>query len=476
MSDPLLLNARGLVELYRQRQLSPVEVTQAAFARIARLNPVFNAFCALDEANALKAARESEARYLREQPLGSVDGVPTTVKDLLLAKGVPTRRGSRTVDPDQAWDEDAPPVARLREQGAIILGKTTTSEFGWKGVTDSPLTGVTCNPWDTRLTPGGSSGGAAVAAALGMGTLNVATDGGGSIRIPAGFCGVFGFKPTWGVIPVYPHSPAFTLWHQGPITRTVGDAAMMLTVAAQKDSRDWAAAPTIGIDYLKGLEQGIAGMRIGYSRTLGYARVDPQVIDRVDQAVQALAALGAQVVDLDLDLDDPIEIMRPLWSVALALALKPMTPAMRALCDPPMVELAETGFRLSAIEYRELERARDAFARRMLALHADHDLVVMPQLATTAFETGHEVPPGREWTHWWQWSPFTYPFNLTQQPAASVPCGFTDEGMPIAMQIVGAKFDDLRVLRAARAYESMYPFRLPEGLSGRPSALPGRRN
>ncbi len=460
--DPLLLSANELVDQYRLRQLSPVEVTRAVLARIAKLNPIYNAFCVVDEVTALESARESEARWQRGLPLGPVDGVPTTVKDLLLTKGWPTLRGSRATDPNQKWDEDAPPVARLREQGAILLGKTTTPEFGWKGVTDSPLTGVTLNPWDERLTPGGSSGGAAVAAALGMGTLNVATDGGGSIRIPAAFCGLFGIKPTWGVVPVYPHSPAWTLWHQGPITRNVADAALMLTLIAQPDGRDWAAAPALGIDYSQDLDMGIKGLRIGYSGTLGYAKVDAEVAKLVDRAVSEFATLGAQVEELDLVLEDPIHIMQPLWAVALALAVEPMSPAQRALCDPPMLELAEAGFHLSAIKYRQLERARDAFGRRMTGLHTKYDLILTPQLATTAFAAGHEVPPGGELKRWWQWSPFTYPFNLTQQPAATVPCGFAANGLPVALQIVGAKFADALVLRAARAYERAHPFVMPK--------------
>ena len=460
-SDPLLLTAGQLVAQYRMRRLSPVEVTAAVLQRIAQLNPVYNAFCVVDEAAALESARQSEARWQRSEPLGPVDGVPATVKDLVLSKGWPTLRGSRTIDPNQVWDEDAPPVARLREQGAILLGKTTTPEFGWKGVTDSPLTGVTLNPWDRRMTPGGSSGGAAVAAALGMGTLNVATDGGGSIRIPAGFCGLFGIKPTWGLVPVYPHSPAWTLWHQGPITRTVADAALMLTLIARPDARDWAAGPALGIDYTEDLNKGVEDLRIGYSRTLGYAKVDAAVGRLVDRAVLEFAALGARVEELDLVLEDPIHIMQPLWAVALALAIEPMSREQRALCDPPMLELAQMGLALSAIQYRQLERGRDALGRRMNAMHTEYDLLVTPQLATTAFAAGHEVPPGSELKRWWQWSPFTYPFNLTQQPAATVPCGFAPNGLPVALQIVGAKYADALVLRAARAYESAHPFVLP---------------
>jgi aspartyl-tRNA(Asn)/glutamyl-tRNA(Gln) amidotransferase subunit A len=471
VSDILSLSAPELVERYRTKRLSPVEAVQAALERIDKLQPIYNAFVLVDKESALRWARESEARWYEGAPLGLVDGVPSTVKDLILTKGWPTRRGSRTVDPDQPWEEDGASVARMKEQGAVFLGKTTTPEFGWKGVTDSPLTGTTCNPWDTRMTPGGSSGGAAVASALGMGALHIATDGGGSIRIPAGFSGLFGFKPTWGIVPVHPHSPALTLWHQGPISRTVSDAALMLTVIARPDARDWYQAPPLNIDYREGLEGGVKGLRIAYSPTLGYAKVDPEVAQLVEKAVQSFAELGARVEQIDLQLEDPIAIMQPLWAVALALAIAPMTAEQRALCDPPMLELAEPGFHLSALEYRQIEKRRETFARRMVALHTEYDLLITPQLATTAFAVNHEVPPNTEMKRWWQWSPFTYAFNLSQQPAATVPCGFAHNGLPVAMQMVGAKFADALVLRAARAYERAHPFVTPTlGADGR--ALP----
>ncbi|MEX0961142.1 MAG: amidase [Burkholderiales bacterium] len=462
MSDDVLsMPAAELVGLYRSKRVSPVEVTRAALERIARLNPIYNAFVLVDEERALKDARASEARWQRGEPAGLVDGVPATVKDLIVTEGWPTLRGSRTIDPDQPWTEDGPPVARMKEQGAVFLGKTTTPEFGWKGVTDSPLTGVTVNPWDTRLTPGGSSGGAACAAALGMGTMHIATDGGGSIRIPAAFCGLFGFKPTFGFVPVHPHSPALTLWHQGPISRTVGDAALMMTVIARPDVRDWYQAPALNLDFRSELDAGVKGLRIGYSPALGYADVDPQVAELVEAGARVYESLGANVEELDLQLDDPISIMRPLWSVALALAIGPMNAQQRALLDPPLLEIAEEGFRLSAIEYRQLERAREAFSRRMCMLHRDYDLLLTPQLAVTAFEAGHEVPPGSHRKRWWEWSPFTYPFNLSQQPCATVPCGFTPAGLPVGLQLVGNKFADQRVLQAARAFESAKPFVMP---------------
>jgi len=459
--DILSLSATQLIEQYRAKRMSPVDALNAALQQADEQNPVHNAFVVVDRESALRAARQSEGRWQRGTPLGRVDGVPTTVKDLILAKGWPTLRGSRTIDPNQKWEEDGATVARLREQGAVFLGKTTTPEFGWKGVTDSPLTGVTRNPWNTDLTPGGSSGGAAVAAALGMGWMHVATDGGGSIRIPAAFCGLFGFKPTWGIVPVHPHSPALTLWHQGPISRNVTDAALMLSVITRPDPRDWYAVPSPGIDYTQNLDEGIRGRRIAYSRTLGYAVVDAEVARLVDAAVRKFEDLGAQVEEIDLDLEDPISIMQPLWAVALALAVAPMTTEQRAMMDQPLLDLAEPGFHLSALEYRQLEKARETFARRVTGVHPQYDLVITPQLATTAFAVNHEVPPGTHMQRWWQWSPFTYPFNLTQQPAATVPCGFASNGLPVAMQIVGAKFADHLVLKAARAYEREHPFVMP---------------
>ena len=461
MADEVLSrSAADIVALYRSRGISPVEVLAATLDRIDRLDRIHNAFVMIDRQGALNDARASEERWRRGEPNGLIDGLPVTVKDLIVVKGMPTRRGSHTTNPAPS-EEDSPPVVRLRQQGAVFLGKTTTSEFGWKAVTDSPLTGVTRNPWNAHLRSGGSSGGAGVAAALGLGILHLGTDGGGSIRIPAGFCGIFGFKPTFGVISVHPHSPALSLWHQGPLTRTVPDAALMLTVMAGPDIRDWYAGPELNIDYRDRLSDGIRGFRIAYSRTLGYAKADPKVISVVDKAVEELADLGAHVDEIEPNLDDPIEIMKPLWSVALALGVAPMTKVQRTLIDPPILDLADPGFRLSALAYRRLEQARENFGRQMAMLLAKYDLLVTPQLAIVAFAAGHEVPPGSQMKRWWEWSPFTYPFNLTQQPAAAVPCGFTTSGLPVSMQIVGAKFSDALVLRAAHAYETIHPFVLP---------------
>ncbi|MCU0869594.1 MAG: amidase [Burkholderiales bacterium] len=471
MSEDLTaLSATALVAHYASRSLSPVDVTRAVVARVEALDRLFNTFVVFDADRALDAARASEARWSASRPAGPLDGVPVSVKDLILARDWPTLRGSLTTDPTAPWTDDGPPVARLRDSGAVLLGKTTTSEFGWKGVTDSALTGVTRNPWDARLTPGGSSGGAGAACALRFGPLHLATDGGGSIRIPAAFCGVFGFKPTWGLVPVHPHSPAGTLWHQGPITRHVADAAAMLDVIARPDPRDWAQIPC-GVDFsAASLDAGIAGLRIAWSPDLGYARVEPDVLAATTAALDVLRDAGACIETVSLGLDDPIDVMQPLWSVALATALAPLDPARRNRVEPALQALAAPGFTLSALELRAVEKARERFGQRMQALHAQFDLLVTPQMPITAFEVGHEVPPGSGRTRWWEWSPFTYPFNLTQQPTATVPCGFDRRGLPVALQLVGAKFDDARVLRAARAFEQRRPFAVPDVDVGAASA------
>ena len=269
-SDLLTLSAAELLRLYRARRASPLEVTRAALQRIDSLNPVLNCFCFIAP-DALAAAKESEARWMKGEPRGALDGVPVSIKDLLLTKGWPTLRGSKTVDPKGPWNDDAPVVARLREAGAVLLGKTTTPEFGWKGVTDNPLTGITRNPWNPAKTPGGSSGGAAAALAAGMGPLTLGTDGGGSIRIPCAFTGVFGLKPSFGRVPAWPLSPFGTVAHVGPMTRSVHDAALMLNVLSQPDARDWFALPYDPRDYRLGLDDGVRGLRIAYSADLGGA-------------------------------------------------------------------------------------------------------------------------------------------------------------------------------------------------------------
>jgi aspartyl-tRNA(Asn)/glutamyl-tRNA(Gln) amidotransferase subunit A len=456
------LSATRLIATYRRKEISPVEVTQAVLDRIEELDSTVNAFCVVDGASAMDAARASEARWQRGEPIGLVDGVPTTIKDLVLAAGWPTLRGSLTTDRDQDWGDDAPATARLREHGAVLLGKTTTPEFGWKGVTDSALTGITRNPWNTDLTPGGSSGGAAAACALGLGALHIGTDGGGSIRIPAGFTGIFGLKATFGRVPAWPASPFGSIAHVGPLTRTVTDAALMLNVLAEPDARDWHALPAPDRDYRIGLEDGVQGLRIAFSPNLGYVEVDPEVAQAVAKAAQVLAELGAHVEQTPAPFESPAECFRVHWHVGAATLLARFHAEQRADIDPGLVEIAAQGAAFTVADYMQAMADRAALGERMGRFHESWDLLLTPSLPIPAFAAGAEFPESGPYARWGDWTPFTYPFNLTQQPAASVPCGFTASGAPIGLQIIAAKYADALVLRAARAFESVCPFVMPE--------------
>ncbi|BCM67130.1 amidase [Streptomyces sp. FBKL.4005] len=453
------LTAGRLLDGYRKGEFSPVEVTEQALERARRIQPEVNAFVRLTEEDALAGARESEARWRRGEPAGLVDGVPVTVKDLLLLRGHPTLRGSRTVPERGSWDEDAPPVARLRAHGAVFLGKTTTPEYGWKGVTDSPLTGITRNPSDPTRTAGGSSGGSAAAVALGAGPLSLGTDGGGSIRIPAAFCGIFGLKPTYGRVPLYPASAFGTLSHTGPMTRDAADAALLLDVIGTPDPRDWSALPPAPGSFTEALREGVRGLRVAYSPTLGgQVAVRPAVAAAVRRAVAALADLGAYVEEADPDFSDPVDAFHTLWFTGAARLTQSFSPRRRRLLDPGLREICAQGARASALDYLAAVDVRVNLGRRMGRFHERYDLLVTPTVPLTAFEAGREVPRGSAHRRWTGWTPFTYPFNLTQQPAASVPVGVDGEGLPVGMQIVAARHRDDLVLRAAHAlYEAGLP-------------------
>ena len=460
--DICYLPATELLKHYRRKNLSPVEVTRAVLARIEAVDPHVNAFCLVDAAAALTAARASEARWMQREPRGMVDGIPATVKDLILSEGWPTLRGSKTVARNQNWPEDAPAVARLREEGAVLLGKTTTPEYGWKGVTDSPLTGITRNPWDTSKTPGGSSGGAAAAAALGMGCLHIGTDGGGSIRMPSGFTGIFGLKAHFGRVPAFPASPMGTLSHVGPMTRTVGDTALMMNAIAMPDARDWFSLPYDGRDYRIGLEDGVEGLRIAYSPALGYAKVDPEIAEAVNRAVQVFVDMGAEVDEVDPGFEDPAWVFRTHWYFGAANLYRKLTPEQRKLMDPGFVEVAEEGLTYTSEQIAKAAEARSSLGLTMNLFHESYDLLLTPTLPQPAFDAGIEFPAGKGFSRWPDWAPFSHPFNLTQQPAASAPCGFTKAGLPIGLQIVGPAHADALVLQAARAYESAHPFVMPK--------------
>ncbi|MEV7198170.1 amidase [Streptomyces sp. NPDC093510] len=456
MTELTDLTAVQLVDGYRKGEFSPVDAVRAALRRAEETQPTVNAFVRIAAETASAQAEASAERWRRGEPQGLVDGVPVSVKDLLLMRGGPTLRGSRTVSPEGKWNEDAPSVARLREHGAVFIGRTTTPEFGWKGVTDSPQSGITRNPYDPSRTSGGSSGGSAVAVSVGAGPLSLGTDGGGSVRIPAAFCGIFALKPTYGRVPLYPASPFGTLAHVGPMTRDAADAALMMEVITGPDARDWSQLGAFADGFSAGLGGGVHGLRVAYSPSLGgQVAVRPAVAAAVRRAVESLAAQGAYVEEADPDFSEPVDAFETLWFSGAARVVQHLSPAQRELLDPGLREICGQGARYSALEYLEAVDVRMDLGRRMGHFHSTYDLLVTPTLPITAFEAGTEVPKGSGHRRWTGWTPFTYPFNLTQQPAATVPCGVDDDGLPIGVQLVAARHADAVVLRAAHAlYEA----------------------
>lgn len=459
MSELLSLDLAALAAGYRARRFSPVEVMAAVLAAAERANPVVNAFTLIDQEAALAAARASEARWAAGKPASGLDGAPFTVKDNILWTGRPARRGSRT-SPDAPAAENAPSVDRLIEAGAVPFAKTTLPEFGWKGLGDSPLTGFTRNPWDTRMTTGGSSAGAAAAAALGIGPLHIGTDGAGSIRIPCSFCGIFGIKPSFSRVPAYPPSPFGIVSHLGPMTHGVADAAAMLGIVARPDPRDidalWIPAP----DYMAGLEDGIRGLRVAWSPRLGYVTdLHPEVEALTTEAARVFSSLGADLAEDDPHISDPVEILRVLWRTGAALVLDGIAEEHWGELDPGFLDEAQAGRTLSGADFVRAANARAANALAMAGFHESYDLLLTPAVAVPAFEAGHNTPPdGSYGQDWLNWTPYSYPFNLTLQPAATVPCGLTAGGLPVGLQIVGPMGRDDLVLKAARAFEKARPW------------------
>ena len=456
------LTCADLTVPYRRGAFSPVDVARDCLLRI-EASAALNAFVAVAPESALAAAAQSETRWRAGSPLGPIDGVPASIKDNIWVQGLPTRRGSKTSDTALA-PADSPAVARLREQGAVILGKTCMPEHGWIGVCHSPLTGITRNPWNPAYTPGGSTGGGAVAALLGLGVLHLGTDGAGSLRIPAAFTGVFGMKPSFGRVPVYPALMLNVLSHQGPITRTVADAALMLSAIAQPDARDMAAWNTPAPDFSAGLDDGVRGLRIAFSPRLGQdIALDAEIEAAARRAARALQEQGAVVEEADPPLEGTREMIQKMWWPVMTALVDAVAPERRGEIDPGILVLAERGRRFTVGDYLAAYTARAELHNAMLRFHQRYDLLLTPTMPVTALKVGLETPEGGGYgDEWTGWSPYTYPFNLTQQPAASVPSGLAGNGLPMGVQIVGPLGADPMVLRAARALENALPMaRLP---------------
>ena len=464
------LSATELRERYTRRDLSPVEVTEAILARIERLNPRLNAFLTVTADRALDEARAAERAYAPGGSPRPLEGVPISIKDNQATRGIRTTNGS-LVTKDAVPDEDALFVGRLFAAGGVLLGKTNLPELGWKGASSNRLGEPTRNPWNLERTTGGSSSGAAAAVATGLGPIAQGGDGAGSVRIPAGLTGVYGYKSSFGLIP-QPASNADTLAHAGPLTRTVRDAALFLNLTAGADPRDRFSFST-GIDYVAACDGGIAGLRVAWSPDLGYAQVDPEVRELTARAAARFADLGCHVEEANPGLPDPWPIADTIWSAAQAAYYAHNYADVRDLLDPGRLPIIERGFALSAPALADAQRRRVAYHGAMCDFMDRYDLLITPSLPITAFAADADFPAeinGVPQTYL-GWTAFTYPFNLTGQPAASIPCGFAGgthrvpeaagdgSGLPIGLQIVGRWRDDATVLRASAAFEEMLPWR-----------------
>jgi aspartyl-tRNA(Asn)/glutamyl-tRNA(Gln) amidotransferase subunit A len=458
--DLCYLPAVELGVAIRAKEVSPVDVVDAVLARIERLNPRLNAYCTVTAAAARAAAKEAEAAVMRGDTLGTLHGVPVSIKDLIATQGVRTTHGSKLYE-QFIPDEDAPVVERLKRAGAIILGKTNTPEFGHKAITNNLVFGLSRNPWSLEHTPGGSSGGAAAAVAAGLGPLAVGTDAGGSIRIPSSCCGIFGLKPTLGLVAAAPTFGGLeTISHTGPMTRTVRDAALMLNAIVGADPRDLSSLPVAGIDYLAGLDRGIHGLRVAWSPDWGYVAVDPQVRQLAEASVERFTELGCHVEEAHPGFTDPAETYQILSTASRAARIADRWPAERERFDPSLVVQIEAGMRWSAIDFVKAANGRRTLNEAFVRFFTRYDLLLTPTLTAppppVTVEAYAEIA-GRKVTRL-GWLAFTFPLNLIGYPAASVPCGWTREGLPVGLQIVAPRFAEALVLRAAAAFEAIAPW------------------
>ena len=452
-NDIAFLPATELLSRYRARSLSPVEVIETTLRRLETYEGALNAFVLYDPESALAAARASEGRWQKGEPRGLLDGVPVAIKDTQLTRGWPRLVGSKTIDPNQAWNEDAPATARLRAENAVLFGKTTTPEFGWKPTTDSPLSGVTRNPWNLERTPGGSSGGSAAALAAGVCPLAIGTDAGGSIRIPASFSGVFGLKPTFGKVALYPPSAFGDVSHVGPMSRTVEDAALMLDAIKGPDARDWYSLPDDGIKYRERVRDGsMRGKRVALSPTLGYAEPAPAIRAAVEAAAQVFADLGATVEDADPFVQSPLPVFQTLALAGFWALIRAMPAEKIALMDPGLVETCRAGERVTQEELVGALAQRALLGARMRQFFDRYDILLSPTMPITAAYAEKRDDGQPDPTNYRDWLTYTWAFNLTRNPSASISCGMAG-GLPIGLMVTGQLHDDLGVMQACRAYE-----------------------
>jgi Asp-tRNA(Asn)/Glu-tRNA(Gln) amidotransferase A subunit family amidase len=457
-ADNAYVSAEEIRDRIVRREVSATEVMAETLSRMEALEPVLNAFVTPTPEQAMEAARAADRSLAEGREPGPLHGVPISVKDLINVGGVRTTFGSRTMA-DNVVRDDAPSVERARAAGACVIGKTTTTEFGCKGGGgDSPLSGITRNAWDTSKTPGGSSAGAATSVAAGVTPFALGTDGGGSIRIPASLCGVFGIKAQFGRVPVFPTSATPTLSHVGPIARTVRDAALLLGVISGFDDRDPASVSGPVPDYLAACEAPVEGMRVAWSPTLGYARPVPGVVEITEQAVRTLESVGCSVDLVEEVMDDPVDLWIAEFYAGAGTRLKDALRNSRELLDPAVADVLDGALGGTLEEYYAKVFARYELREKVRQFFEPYDLLVTPTLPVPAFGAGVNVPPELSERNVVSWVYYTYPFNLTGNPAASIPCGFTGEALPVGLQLVAKTNREVDLLRAGAAFEAAQPW------------------
>ena len=457
------LPATDLHTLIRDKQVSPVEVTRTFLERIEHLDSHLNSYLTVLPEDALRAAKASEEAVVSGAELGPLHGVPVSIKDLEMTSGVRTTGGSLLFE-DRVPNVDSEVVRRIMGAGAIMLGKTNTPELGLLGHTENRLGDHCRNPWDTSRTTGGSSGGAGAAIAAGLCTLASGSDGGGSIRIPASFCGIYGIKPTQGRVPRLVGAAAAQVANQfsqsGPMSRTVRDSALLLQVLAGRHPGDPGSLRDEPDDYLSAADRGVQGLRIGWSPDFGYAAVDGEVLEAASKAAKVFESMGCIVEEVDIALEDPFDAFWSLFTANVAATFDHLVEGRTDQLTWYGRESFEMAHSVSGIEYARAVGYLDLLKAQFDDVFDQYDLLLSPTTATTAFPVGS--PPseiGGQEAHWfWGYTPFTFPINMIGHPAASLPCGLSSEGLPIGLHVVGRHGDDSSVVAASAAFEEAMPW------------------
>ena len=462
LTDLGFMPATEMISAVKKKTLSPLEIVEAFLARIDKINPRVNAYCTVVPELAKEAARKAEAVVMRGGALGPLHGIPVSVKDLTLTAGIRTTFGSRIFE-HHVPNEDALIVQRLKAAGAVVLGKTNTPEFGAGANTYNDVFGPTRNPWKLSHTCGGSSGGAAVALACGLGPLATGSDLGGSLRIPASFCGVVGFRTSPGLVPIYPSFLGWdTLAVEGPMARTVKDTALMLSVIAGPDDRSPISFPADGREFISAVERPeVRGLRVAWSPDLKIVPVDREVRSVAATAAKRFAELGCIVEEAEPDFGRVREVIHVTRATRMVALHAENLKEWRDKMNPNLIWNIERGFPLTAQQAGDADKERTAIYHRVRHFFETYDLLLTPTVAVPPFPVEMSYPKeinGQAMTTYTDWFLLTYAITITGLPAISIPCGWTSEGFPVGLQIVGRRLAEATVLKAAAAFEALAPW------------------